>query len=184
MAPTCQHWRYSSDWQAESRPTAPSGFLLVRRWLRCSLRCYGFTAERISVSRNCPRLHLRNLMCATGVATSGDNKNIIRNRDRRGARIGTENRALPGSAWSGPSMLLPVKWSQSATAPRLAVRLLRESRSYHCILPYFGSDLINASRSCTCCILNLSPNAGMMRDLPLALPPLVIIAMMKLSVSS
>jgi hypothetical protein len=122
-------------------------------------------------------------MRANGVATSEDNKNEIRNRDWRGARIGTGNRALPGVAWSGLS-LLPAKWPQSTAAPRLAVRLLREARFRHCLLPYFGSDLINASRSCTCCIFNLSPKAGMMRDLPLALPPLVIIAIMKLSVSS
>ncbi|MBV8451206.1 MAG: hypothetical protein JOZ29_02895, partial [Deltaproteobacteria bacterium] len=55
---------------------------------------------------------------------------------------------------------------------------------YSSPLSYLGSDLINASRSCTCCIFNLLPNAGMMRDLPLALPPFVIIATMKLSVSS
>jgi hypothetical protein len=51
------------------------------------------------------------------------------------------------------------------------------------LLSYFANDLINANRSCTCCVFNLSPKAGMMRDLPLALPPLVIIATMNLSVS-
>ena len=49
---------------------------------------------------------------------------------------------------------------------------------------YFGSERIKANRSLICCVFNLPLNAGMMRDLPLALPPLVIIAMMNWSVSS